>query len=339
VGEECKRKGFDTNFNEKSDCEKMRRKRFTMNLNERGEVELRVGQRAGLEKTFTQDDFNRFAILSGDDNPIHVDEAFSARTYFGKPVAHGMLLYSIISSLLGKQLPGPGSWQMEQELVFPSPTFAGEPVTFAVEITGIQGENLAELTTHVTRTTGEAGATGSAIVRLPGKVALPASETAHPASPHKKDMTGSGQEIRLKGLCLGQKASVQRTYTHSDMDDYAELTGDTNPLFNDSRFAQVNGFEGAIVPGPLLGALFSFLLGTRLPGRGTNWLKQRLSFKRPAYPLEEITALVEVVRLRPEKNLVNLRTTCQDPTGALVCDGEALVAVRDLLSGDEQDRE
>ena len=308
-----------------------------MHLDERGKVDLRVGQRAALGKIFTQDDFNQFAVLSGDDNPIHVDEAFSARTYFGKPVAHGMLLYSILSSLLGKQLPGPGSWQTEQELVFPSPTFAGEPVTFTVEITAIQGQNLAELTTHVARTTGEAGATGSTIVRLPGKESLPASDTVHPASPHKKDMTSSEQEIRLKGLSLGQKASVRRTYTHSDMDDYADLTGDTNPLFSDSRFAQVNGFDGAIVPGPLLGALFSYLLGTRLPGRGTNWLKQRLSFKRAAYPLEEITALVEVVRLRPEKNLVNLRTTCEDPTGALVCDGEALVAVRDLLTGDEQD--
>jgi acyl dehydratase len=309
-----------------------------MNLNERGKLDLRVGQRAALEKIFTQDDFNRFAVLSGDDNPIHVDEAFSARSYFGKPVAHGMLLYSIISSLLGKQLPGPGSWQSEQELVFPSPTFAGEPVTFAVEITGIQGENLAELATHVTRITGEAGATGSAVVRLPGKLSLPPFETAHPAKPPNIDMTGSGQEIRLKGLFLGQKASIQRTYTHSDLDDYIELTGDTNPLFSDSHFANVNGLDGAIVPGPLLGALFSYLLGTRLPGRGTNWLKQRLSFKRPAYPLEEITAMVEVVRLRPEKNLVNLRTTCQDPAGALVCQGEALVAVRDLLAEDGQDR-
>jgi acyl dehydratase len=309
-----------------------------MNLNERGKLDRRVGQRAALEKIFTQDDFNRFAVLSGDDNPIHVDEAFSARSYFGKPVAHGMLLYSIISSLLGKQLPGPGSWQTEQELVFPSPTFAGQPVTFAVEITGIQGDNLAELATHVTRITGEAGATGSAVVRLPGNLALPASKTAHSASPPNIDMTGSGQEIRLKGLFLGQKASIQRTYTQSDLDDYIELTGDTNPLFSDSHFANVNGFDGAIVPGPLLGALFSYLLGTRLPGRGTNWLKQRLSFKRPAYPLEEITAMVEVVRLRPEKNLVNLRTTCQDPAGALVCQGEALVAVRDLLAEDGQDR-
>jgi acyl dehydratase len=314
------------------------RNTFKMNLNERGQVDLRVGQRAALERIFTQDDFNRFAVLSGDDNPIHVDEAFSARTHFGKPVAHGMLLYSIISSLLGKQLPGPGSLQTQQELIFPSPTFAGELVTFAVEITGIQGKNLVELTTDVTRSTGEAGAAGSAVVYLPGKLSLPASETAHPANPHNKDTTGSGQEIRFKGLCLGQKASVRRTYTHSDLDDYAELTGDSNPLYSDSRFARVNGFDGAIVPGPLLGALFSYLLGTRLPGRGTNWLKQRLSFKRAAYPLVEITAMVEVVRIRPEKNLVNLRTTCQDPTGALVCEGEALVAVRDLLTEDGQDR-
>jgi acyl dehydratase len=79
-----------------------------------------------------------------------------------------------------------------------------------------------------------------------------------------------------------------------------------------------------------LGGLFSFLLGTRLPGRGTNWLKQRLVFPRPAYPGQEITARVEITRLRPEKELVNLRTTCTNPQGEIICDGEALVLVKDL---------
>jgi acyl dehydratase len=79
-----------------------------------------------------------------------------------------------------------------------------------------------------------------------------------------------------------------------------------------------------------LGGLFSYLLGTRLPGRGTNWLKQRLVFPQPAYANQAITARVEIVRLRPEKELVNLRTTCANPAGEIVCDGEALVFVKDL---------
>jgi acyl dehydratase len=84
------------------------------------------------------------------------------------------------------------------------------------------------------------------------------------------------------------------------------------------------------VPGGLLGGLFSFLLGTRLPGRGTNWLKQRLVFPAPCYAGQEVTARVEIVRLRPEKDLVNLRTACTVPGGQVVCEGEALVLVKDL---------
>jgi acyl dehydratase len=76
--------------------------------------------------------------------------------------------------------------------------------------------------------------------------------------------------------------------------------------------------------------LFSCLLGTQLPGRGTNWLKQRFAFLAPVYPDQELTAQVRIDRLRPEKELVNLRTWVTAPGGGLVCDGEALVWVSDL---------
>ena len=299
-------------------------------------MELRVGQRATLQRTFTQEDFNRFADLSGDDNPIHVDEEFAASTYFGRTVAHGMLLYSTLSSLLGKQLPGPGSWQVEQELMFPAPTFSGEPVDFTVEVSGFPTNQLVEVSTRVTRADGEAGATGKAILRLPGEHARPPAKLSIPSGSPETGLPPGSQEIHLKGLSTGQQASIKRTYTQTDLSIYAELTGDMNPLFADAPFAKRNGFEGVIIPGPLLGALFSYLLGTRLPGRGTNWLKQSLSFQRPAYPQVEIIARVEIIRLRPEKNLVNLRTTCVDQAGALLCDGEALVAVRDLLAEDRK---
>lgn len=87
---------------------------------------------ASIERAFTQADFDAFAALSGDDNPIHVDPDFSARTRFGKTVAHGALLCSVLRALCDRLAPG---WrQARQDVVFPAPTYAGETVTFTAEI-------------------------------------------------------------------------------------------------------------------------------------------------------------------------------------------------------------
>jgi acyl dehydratase len=126
----------------------------------------------------------------------------------------------------------------------------------------------------------------------------------------------------VKGLRLGQRAQATRTFTAADVAAYRRLSGDAG-----LRFAVASPDA---VPGPLLGGMFSQLLGTELPGRGTNWLKQSLTFPAPARLGEAITASVEIVRLRPEKELVNLRTTCHAADRRVVCDGEALVLVRDL---------
>ncbi len=117
---------------------------------------------------------------------------------------------------------------------------------------------------------------------------------------------------------LDQTATTRRTFTRADLAGYASLTGIILP-------------EGArVLPGPFLGGMFSYLLGTQLPGRGTNYLKQHLEFPRAAFIDEELTATVQVVRLRPEKHLVNLRTVCTNPAGQVVCEGEALVLVKDV---------
>ncbi len=83
-----------------------------------------------LERVLTQADFDAFAELSGDDNPIHVDEAFSANTRFGRTVSHGMLLATILRGMLEELVPG--GRQVEQKLMFPSPTYAGDAMRFAV---------------------------------------------------------------------------------------------------------------------------------------------------------------------------------------------------------------
>jgi len=130
----------------------------------------------------------------------------------------------------------------------------------------------------------------------------------------------------MKGFAIGQRAQITRIFTPEDVAEYRILTGDSRLRFGSEALSR----EVQTVPGPLIGGMFSFLLGTCLPGRGTNWLKQRLRFLRPAELGQPLTASVEITRLRSEKELANLRTICTDPTGEVICEGEALVLVKDV---------
>lgn len=290
------------------------------------QIPLQVAQGATVRRLLTQEDFDRFAALSGDDNPIHVDPDFARRTRFGRPVAHGMYLFGLICSVLGTRLPGPGTVLLAQELMFPTPTFVGEEVAVRVEVDLVREDGWAELRTVVERPGGEPGCQGRAIVRVGGTRGWPKTPLGQAVAPLPTEATA------FKGLRLGQRGTLRRVFTEEDLQEYVDLTGDANPFHTDAAFARGLGLEGAPLPGALLGGLISCLLGTRLPGYGTNYLKQRFHFPTPAYPGEEVTATVEVVRLRPVKELVNLRTVCTNSTGQTVCDGEALVLVRDVVA-------
>ena len=122
-----------------------------------------------------------------------------------------------------------------------------------------------------------------------------------------------------KGLSIGQSASSTRTFTADEIAKYSALTGDTS-------------FDEGCIPGPMLGGMVSDLLGTKVPGRGTMWLKQTYAFPAPAHVGEAITASVEISRLRPEKDLVYLNIQCVNSNGQVVCKGETLVFVADLES-------
>ncbi|MBI5300558.1 MAG: MaoC family dehydratase N-terminal domain-containing protein [Chloroflexi bacterium] len=124
---------------------------------------IQVGQTLTSTQTLTQDAFNRFAALSGDDNPIHVDAEFSARTRFGKPVAHGMYLYSLICGVIVKQFPG--ATQVSQELMFPAPSLVGEEVTIRARVLEIQNDTI-RFETTVTKASGELGVQGEAVWRV-----------------------------------------------------------------------------------------------------------------------------------------------------------------------------
>lgn len=123
---------------------------------------MQIGTQFTLKRILTQEDFNRFAALSGDDNPIHVDPAFAARTTFGKTVAHGMFLYSLIHRTLCEHLPG--ATQVSQDLMFPCPSFVGEELTITLQVMEIK-EDILRLTTLVTKPSGEIGCQGEMTVR------------------------------------------------------------------------------------------------------------------------------------------------------------------------------
>src|SRR5687768_4477286 len=95
---------------------------------------LKIGDRAVVRRVFTAELVQAFAQLTGDDNPLHVSEAFAKRTTFGRPVAHGMLSAALLSSVVGTQLPGPGSLWFQQQFDFLLPVFVGDEVEFSVQI-------------------------------------------------------------------------------------------------------------------------------------------------------------------------------------------------------------
>ena len=286
-------------------------------------TEITTGTRAEYRRVLLQTDFNRFARLSGDDNPIHCDPAFAAKSHFGATVAHGMMLYSCIAKGLAELIPGPGAVQLEQTLMFPNPTYVNDPITISLAVEGT-ANGILNVATLVTKpgVEGEPLPTATGTTRIvPAGVALP---TVAPFTPS----AGPG-DAAFYGLRLGATASDARVFSLADLDEYGDLVGDRNPIFRDDA-ARSRGFKGRIVPAPLLGGMFSDILGTRLPGRGTGWMKQALCFPAPAYPGEKLTATVAIIRLRADKELVNLSTRVLAEDGRVVCDGEALVLVRNL---------
>ncbi|MCA1909414.1 MAG: MaoC family dehydratase [Magnetospirillum sp.] len=102
--------------------------------------ELSVGQSAIFSKTVTEADIAAFAGVSGDFNPVHVNEEFASQTMFKGRIAHGMLSAAFISTVFGMKLPGPGCIYVSQLLKFKAPVKIGDTVTARVEVTTLVPE-------------------------------------------------------------------------------------------------------------------------------------------------------------------------------------------------------
>ncbi len=129
--------------------------------------DLALGQTASFAKTITEADILLFCAVSGDTNPVHIDAEAAKASMFGERIAHGMLSASLISTVLGTRLPGPGTIYLSQTLKFKAPVKIGQTVTAVVEVTALDAaRKRATLSTRCT-VEGKTVLEGEAGVMLP----------------------------------------------------------------------------------------------------------------------------------------------------------------------------
>jgi 3-hydroxybutyryl-CoA dehydratase len=125
---------------------------------------------------------------------------------------------------------------------------------------------------------------------------------------------------------VGDSAEFTKTITESAVYIYAGVTGDLNPAHVDEVYARKTLFKTRIVHGMLLAVFISGILGTKLPGERTIYVKQELPFLAPVPIGNTVTAHVEVATINHNHNRLMLKTTCINQDGLLVADGKAVVS-------------
>tara|TARA_B100000315_G_scaffold246953_1_gene274958 strand:- start:9395 stop:9841 length:447 start_codon:yes stop_codon:yes gene_type:complete len=122
------------------------------------------------------------------------------------------------------------------------------------------------------------------------------------------------------------KEEFSKTISESDIYVFAGVTGDLNPAHVNEVYAKKTFFKSRIAHGMLLAGFISNVLGNKLPGPGTIYMHQELTFLVPVYIGDTITTKVEVIEIIIKSNRVRLRTTCINQDGIIVLEGEALVS-------------
>lgn len=125
----------------------------------------------------------------------------------------------------------------------------------------------------------------------------------------------------------GDSAEVTKILDEGDIQAFAEVTGDHNPIHLDDEFAKTTRFGRRIAHGMLSASLISAVLANKLPGEGSIYLGQTLQFVAPVFPGDEVTARVTVKEIREDKPIVKLDTICVNQRGEIVIRGEATVLV------------
>ena len=129
--------------------------------------DLAVGMEASYAKEITNDDVLAFAELSGDKNPVHLDDAYAAGTMFKQRIAHGFLTASLFSTVLGTKLPGPGSIYLSQSLKFRAPVYIGAEVVATAKITSLDPDKGRAVLATQAAVDGKSVLDGEAVIMVP----------------------------------------------------------------------------------------------------------------------------------------------------------------------------
>ncbi len=141
-------------------------------------------------------------------------------------------------------------------------------------------------------------------------------------------MSETAHSIAYEDLSIGQTASQAHSVSETDLQMFAAVSGDNNPVHLDDGFAAASRFKGRIAHGMFTGALISAAIACKLPGPGSVYLGQQLSFMRPVKIGDELEVQLEVLE-KLAKNQVRIRTRVINQQGKAVVDGEALVLAPD----------
>lgn len=138
--------------------------------------EIELDQTATYTKTVTEQDITLFAMVSGDVNPVHMDEEFAKNTPFGGRIAHGMFTGALVSAALAMELPGPGTVYLNQSLKFKAPVMIGDEITVNLKVINKRDDRkFVTLDCDITNQAGKTVAAGEAMVIAPTeKMSIPA---------------------------------------------------------------------------------------------------------------------------------------------------------------------
>ena len=152
-------------------------------LNGYGFEELSVGMSAVYSRTITDTDLRNFAGVSGDTNPMHLNEEYAKTTAFNGCILHGLLTASLLSTVIGTKLPGPGCLYVNQTLNFKAPVYVGDTVYAKATVTELMPERRRARLATVCEVDGRIVLDGEAIVQLPRQQEDMAAQSARQQAP------------------------------------------------------------------------------------------------------------------------------------------------------------